>query len=428
MSLKKRFKVKKLDSTNLMILFLSFSNLIANALNIISGLFVARWLLPNELGTFSSFTIFTGYIILVQLGIPSAISRELPFYLGTNDKDHAYKLTAVSQFWQKLLSLGVLIIGIIISLVFLYLGDYLYASGIAVVSLMSWQALYVTKYLKILYRTNKDFNKLSWIKLINGVSAFATIILVWQFGFYGLCLRAVINILIDFVVTYYWRPIKVKAYWDKISFISLIKLGLPMYGVASVYGLWPLIQRTLILSMGGTTALGLFSIATMVEAGMKTVSGSLSSVMYPTMTTQWGKGLKLNQIMKKLKKPFGLSFILLAAVIPVGWWLLPFFIELLLPNYIEGIVAAQWMLLVGLLSLANVFSNVYNIVKDQKNRLICYLSGFTVWAVSVFGLKLVNGFTLEIFPQAMIPALIIMALLNFLYINKKWNLNHNIND
>jgi hypothetical protein len=132
--------------------------------------------------------------------------------------------------------------------------------------------------------------------------------------------------------------------------------------------------------------------------------------------------------MKKLKKPFGLSFILLAAVIPLGWWLLPVFIELLLPNYIEGIVAAQWMLIVGLLSLANVFSNVYNIVKDQKNRLICYLSGFTVWAVSVFGLKLVNGFTLEIFPQAMIPALIIMALLNFLYINKKWNLNHNIND
>jgi hypothetical protein len=146
------------------------------------------------------------------------------------------------------------------------------------------------------------------------------------------------------------------------------------------------------------------------------------------MTTQWGKGLKLNKIIKKLKKPFGLSFILLAAVIPLGWWLLPVFIELLLPNYIEGIVAAQWMLLVGLLSLTNVFSNVYNIVKDQKNRLICYLSGFTVWIVSVFGLKLVNGFKLEIFPQAMIPALIIMALLNFLYINKKWDFNNNIND
>lgn len=421
MKLRKRLKPKKLDSTNLMVLFLSFSNLIANALNIVSGLFVARWLLPSELGTFSSFTIFTGYIILVQLGIPSAMSRELPYYIGTNNKEKAYQLTSVSQYWQKLLSFSVLGLGIATSIVFLILENYIYAAGIFVVALMSWQGLYVTKYLKILYRTNKDFNKLSWIKLINGVSAFVTIVLVWKFGFYGLCLRAVVNILIDFIITYYWRPIKVKAYWDKLSFINLIRLGLPMYGVASVYGLWPLVQRTLILSMGGSTALGLFAIATMVEGGMKTVTSSLGSVMYPTMTTQWGKGLRLNQIMNKLKKPFGLSFILLAVSIPVGWWLLPYFIETLLPNYVGGIEAAQWMLIVGLLSLSNVFSNVYNIVKDQKNRLINYVSGFLIWLICVYILKFSKGFELEIFPQAMIPALIIMALINFIYIKKKWN-------
>lgn len=418
-----RLKVKKLDPTNLMVLFLSFSNLISNALNIISGLFVARWLLPNELGTFSSFTIFTGYIILVQLGIPSAISRELPYYIGTDDTEKAHQLTAVSQFWQKMLSFSVLGIGIVTSIIFLIFEDYISAAGIAVVSLLSWQGLYVTKYLKILYRTNKDFNKLSWIRLINGVSAFVTIVLVWKFGFYGLCLRAVVNILIDFTITYYWRPIKVKAYWHKTSFLSLMRLGLPMYGVASVYGLWPLVQRTLVLTMGGATALGLFTMAIMVEAAMKTVSSSLGSVMYPTMTTQWGKGLKLGKIMGKLKKPFVLSFILLAVAIPVGWWLLPMFVETLLPNYVAGIEAAQWMLIVGLLTLTNVFSNVYNIVKDQRNRLICYLSGFFVWLAFVYGLKFIYGFKLEIYPQAMIPALLTMSIINFIYIKNKWQLN-----
>ena len=416
-------KIKK-GSTNAMILFLSSSSIISNALNIISGLFVAKWLLPEELGSFNTFTIFTGYIILIQAGIPSALSRELPYYLGSGEKEMALRYTSVSQYWQKTLANVCLLIGFLISGFFLWEGNYQYAAGSIVVGFLVWQGLYVTKYLKILYRTNKDFNKLSWINLINAGVAFSGIFFVYLYGFYGLCIRAVLGVVVDFVITYRWRPIKVKAEWNKSSFMDLMKLGLPMFGVASIYGLWPLLQRTLVLTLGGTRSLGLFALAIMVQTSMNTVSASLSSVMYPTMTTAWGKGEKLKTIFMELLKPFGVAFIVFLLLIPVGWWLLPIFVREFLPNYLGGVPAGQWMLIVGLFSLTNVFSNVYNIVKDQRKRFLNYISGVISWAITVYLLYFFQGFSLDIYPKGMVAAFVVMGIINFFYIKKRLHFNH----
>src|SRR5690554_4139486 len=130
-------KLKK-NSTNSMIAFLSFSNLINNALSIVSGLLVAKWLLPSELGSFNSFTLITGYVILIQMGIPSGLSRELPFYLGKNDKKEAYNYAAVAQFWQKNLALGVVIITTLIALYFLLSENYKYAAGVFIIGVTAW--------------------------------------------------------------------------------------------------------------------------------------------------------------------------------------------------------------------------------------------------------------------------------------------------
>jgi O-antigen/teichoic acid export membrane protein len=75
-----------------MILFLSFSNIIGNALNIAAGLFTAKWLLPEQLGLFNGFSVITSYIILAQLGIPSGLGRELSFYIGKGDTAKAKAL------------------------------------------------------------------------------------------------------------------------------------------------------------------------------------------------------------------------------------------------------------------------------------------------------------------------------------------------
>ena len=399
-----------------MIAFLGASNLISSALTIFAGLFVAKWIVPEELGEFSSYTIISGYIVLIQLGIPSALSRELPFYLGKADKAKAYNYAATAQFWLKYLGLGILAIALFISLLLTAQSNYRLAAGTLVIGLSVWQTLYVTKYLRMLYRTNQDFNKISWIKIVVALTSFASIGLVYLFDFYGLCIRLFLVVLVDFIITYLWRPIRVQAKFSRAPFKELMKVGLPMYGVANIYGLWPLVQRTLIVSLGGSKALGLFAIVYMVQGTLQTVSSSVSNVLYPNMTSQWGEGANVKEIVRQLVRPLLFISVVFILILPIGWNLLPWFINSFLPNYSESITAAQYMLLVGFLGIFMVLSNIYNVVQKQRQRLIMYLSGIFGWLLTIFVLYSHYGFRLFIFPMGIISAYIIMIGITLFHI------------
>jgi hypothetical protein len=140
------------------------------------------------------------------------------------------------------------------------------------------------------------------------------------------------------------------------------------------------------------------------------------------MTTKWGEGANIGTIIKLTLKPFILGLSLFSVALPFGWWILPYFIYHFLPNYSESIEASQWMLFAGLFSLFGVFSNLYNVTKDQINRLKLYISGVLAWAITVLLLFSTEGFDLVIFPQGMIMGYIVMAVINFYHIKKNWNL------
>ncbi len=409
-AISKRFK--NWNSTNLMILFMSFSNIIGNVLTIASGLLIARWLLPADLGLFNSFSVITSYIILAQLGIPSGLTRELPLYYGKGETDTAHQYAAVAQYWGLILGLSAMGLASIVSLYFAVTGQYIYAAGAFTVGITSLQTFYVTKYLDVLYRTNRDFNYLSRIKLITSVTSFAAVIFVWWFGFYGLCIRAGVLALVDFYFTWRWKPFHVKPFWDKQRYRELSRIGLPMYSIANIYGLWPTIQRTWVLALGGAHSLGLFALAIIIENAMKTITSSINSVIYPTMIAQWSKGASVGDLLRLTAKPIAIAIGFFAVAVPLGWWLLPAVVSLFLPNYTEGVYAAQWMLLVGFAELFIVFASIYNVVRKQRDRLFSYLTGILCWALTVYFLYRTTGFSIDIFPKGMLVGFLAMLFIN----------------
>jgi O-antigen/teichoic acid export membrane protein len=410
--------LKNTSSTNVMILFLSFSNIIGNTLNIAAGLFTAKWLLPEQLGLFNGFSVITSYIILAQLGIPSGLGRELSFYIGKGDTAKAKDYAAVAQYWGLMLGIIAFAGSAVIALYFLIMGMYEYAAGTLVIGITAFQTFYVTKYLDVLYRTNKDFNSLSKIKLIVSFVTFASIILVWKFGFYGLCIRAGVLAAVDFYFTWRWKPFHVRPFWKKELFGDLSKVGLPMYMISRLYGLWPSLQRSLILLLGGTKFLGLFALAIIVESAMKALTSSISSVVYPTMVTQWGKGASIGELTAVIRKPVLIATGIFLLAVPVGWYLLPIVVKAILPNYTTGIPAAQWMLVVGLVEVSVVFANIYNVIRRQGDRLLYFLSGVLSWALTVFVLYQWKGFSMPIFPQSMIVAFAVMFGINLYHLRK----------
>lgn len=392
------------------------ASLVNSLIAIVSGLLVASWLLPERLGLFNAFSIFTSYIILAQIGIPSGLSRQLAFYFGQKKESLAESIASTARYFTAILSGGSLIICGLVSIYFFSIQNIEFAAGAIVIGITTAQSLYVSKYLKVLYRANNHFTKLAHITFINAGINLISIFLVYKFLFYGLCLRAILIALVDWYFSEKWKPLDVPMEWKKSNFKELLKTGLPMFSVSSIYGLWPTFQRTIVLSILGTKGLGLFALAIVVQNMLNTVNSTISTVSFPKMSHALGEGKNVREI---LKIPFKLSFFALGIytlVLIVGWPLLPVIVKYALPNYVMGIEAAQWMLLVAFVSSFAVFSNIYMVIKTNHHRLISYSVGILVWLGYLFTEDINEMCDLVVFSKALLAGMIAIALVDGLFL------------
>lgn len=394
--------LKNANSSSGMIAFMSFSGILSNVLAMVSGLVVAKWLLPKELGEFNFFSVITSYVILSQMGIPSGLLRELPYLVGKGKIEEAKLRAAVTQYWELILSISCLSISVLFSFLYIYQHDYKTAAGVFVIGVTTFQILYGTRYLKELYRSNSDFNKISVIELITALTSFVSIFFVWKFGFYGLCIRAILAALMDLFFAWKWRPILVKPKWDKPIFIELFKVGFPQFWISNVYSLWPVLQRTIVFSLGGFNALGLFSLVMVVDSTMSIFANNISNVFFPKMAIKWGEFHSFKKIIFLPLKPVLGVFILNLIIAIVGCFIVPTIIQNFLPNYSGAINAILIMLFVGSVKVFGVFSNSYMILKRNFDRLVSYSIGISIWALCILYFYNIDGFSLAMFPKALL--------------------------
>lgn len=413
--MKKLFS-KLYSPTGKTVSLLALSSLVGSVTAIISGLLVASWLLPERLGLFNAFSIFTSYIILAQIGIPSGLSRQFTFYSGQKNEVLAESLASTARFFSVILSAASLFLCGIASIYFFVIGNQDFAAGAIVIGITAAQTLYITKYIKVLYRSNNHFTKLAYIKFINTGVNLISILLVYKFLFYGLCLRAIIIALVDWYFSEKWKPLDVPMRWDKNHFKELLKIGLPIFSVASIFGLWPTFQRTIVLSLLGTKGLGLFALAIVVQNMLNTVNSTISTVSFPKMSHALGEGKKIKNI---LKIPLKLSFVALGIytlILLVGWPLLPIVVKFALPKYILGVEAAQWMLLVAFVSSFAVFSNIYMVIKTNHHRLISYSLGMLVWLGFLLAHDISDITDLVIFSKALFAGMIAITIVDGIFL------------
>lgn len=406
----RQFFTKKVSSGNKTIALVTVSNLVSNVVAIVSGLIIARWMLPEELGLFNALSIFSSYIILIQLGIPSGFSRELPFYFGQGKEEYAHNLAATAKYFMVVLSIGILLLCLIPAVYFLFTCDYDYSLGAIVIGITSAQTFYSTKYLKLLYRADNHFNQLANITLINTLVNLLSIVLVYYFLFYGLCLRAILLVLVDWYFTEKWKPIQVNAKFNWDHFKELSRVGIPIYFVANIYGLWPTFQRTMVLSMLGTKGLGIYALANIVQNMLSTFNSAISSISFPKMSMAYGQGKTRKQVLKMPFKLVIVSILIYSVTLLIGWPLLPKVVAVVLPNYMEGVAASQWMFVVALVSSLSVFSNIYMVFKKNHHRLISYSFGMLVWFLFIISHSITSVADLVVFSKALLLGYIAVNL------------------
>lgn len=405
-----------------MIFFLGSAQMISNVIRIISGLIIARLILPEILGLFNGFGIIIGYLPILQLGIMNGLNRELPFLFGKGENERAKQFASVAQFWELLIGFISFSILFALSIVKLFQGNHLHFFGYLTYAFVAFHYFYSTNYLQILYRTNRDFNKLSVISLIVSSSSLLLIVFVWKWGFYGLGTRLLLTYAIELILLYKFRPLKVKPFFDKSIFKELLKVGIPIFIVGYIFSLWGVLQNTIVFKFGGAQQFGYFSLAIMVEGSLAILIGAVNQVVYPKLSFEYGKGTLYNKLIKIILKPVAIVFLILVPSVIIMWYALPYFVTWLLPQYVEGIYAAQWTLITLLVSIFGAFNLIFNVVKKQKDYLITIIVGILSFVFVLYILYINKGFDLVIFPQAMLIGKLVQIISAFFFIRRYRNI------
>lgn len=410
-----KFKVSQFGEV--LIRFAS-SQMVSNGLRLLSGFLIVSILDPTQYGLYSGIGIYLGYIIFGQGGIINGLSRELPYELGRGNDELAEKMASSVLILTLLISFITSLIFFSVSINCIINGDYL--KGIILLSyvLIGFLHLSNKQFLPTLYRTNKDFNLLAKQRIRVGLGNLLTVALVFFFHIYGLLIRGVLLAIYEFYLLFKNKPYKLNYAYNINHYKVLFKSGFPIFLIGQINPLWSTILNNIIFSMGGAAHYGLYALSNIIQSAIGTIPDSFSGVIYPRMSVMLGEGKTISMIIQKNLKPLFFQFGLMLIIAIITSLLLPFIIPYLLPKYINGINAAQWMCFVPVVLSFGALNNIYNVVKKQKWYFISLLIGAVLGSVFVLIRIKQNGFYLEVFPQGLILGKLLQQTLSLLFIRK----------
>ena len=348
---------------------------------------MARAVAPASLGLFNGLGLALGYLPFLQLGVLNGLNRELPFFVGQGKLDRVRQLAAAAQAWALIAASVSAAALLSLSGWYALRGDWRLAAGWVANAVAAVVLFYGQAYLQVTFRTRGDFAKLSIINVIYNAWGLLLVPLAWVLDFFGLCLRNVLVGLVNLALLWRWRPVKVRPAWHTASFWHLFKVGAPIFGVGQLYAWWTVLESTLVLKYEGTVGLGLYQPALLVGTAISLLSDAVTQITYPRMAEQFGRTGSLHDLLVMIRKPVLLLSLASVPVIGIVWVALPSLIQLVLPRYVEGIEAAQWLLLATFVRSLVPAVNVLVVVKRLDLYAVAIGLGIAAYVAAVIVLR-----------------------------------------
>lgn len=313
------------------------TNIVSTVLTAIGGLLVARFLWPEETGSFRAYTIPLTYLIFLHLGTWDGLWRQIPYYVGKEMPEKVDAFASAAGAFNLLVSV-VVSFGFVCCAAYSLIHHDLYGVfGWLSQALFSWGIFY-GNYLTSTYRTLHHFVTLSRIQMTQSVLNFGMVFLLPFLRFYGLCARAAFP---SFLAVWFYhrnRPLKVRYRFNVKALSELLKIGLPFSFWGNLYtSVWTATEGALVLSLSGVSALGLFSIAAVMRGAVNSLPDSIWQVLSPRVVTAFARdGSVRNANARIVWVTAGLTGCMVALAI-VGSFLLDIFVPYAIPKYIAGI-------------------------------------------------------------------------------------------
>ena len=319
------------------VLALLGSSVSSSVLSAIGGLLVARFLGPEETGSYRAYTIPLTYLMFFHMGTFDGLWRQIPYYVGKEMPGEVDRLASAAGAFN-------LFVSVVSSCIFVCCATYsllrhdLYGFfGWLSQAFFCWEVFY-GGYLTSTYRTLHHFVTLARIQVAQTILTFGMIFLLPFLRFYGLCARVAFPSFLAVWLYQRYRPLKVTYRFNIKSLWELIKIGLPYSVWGTLYSsAWFATESALVLYLDGVTALGLFSVAYAVRGAVNSLPMAIWQVLTPRVVTTLARdGSVRNANARIMWVTAGLTgFMILLAC--AGSYLLNILVPHFIPKYVAGI-------------------------------------------------------------------------------------------
>lgn len=351
---------------------------------------IARFISPNDLGIWTSINLFVTYSMFLQAGLINGLNLELPHAYGRGDDSEATQMAGNVQTFTILSSIVIFTIGVLSFFLYPFGNDKLKYGTLAITLFIVLS--YYQNYLISTFRSKNSFIKLSIIQVCDAFVNLLTLLLVVYFSYYGMVIKSVIVLFIYVLLLHYFRPIRVGIAIEKKTFVKLLKVGLPIFGLYYFESICGTADKLFLLKYAGLTDVGLYSFGFYSFTTFSLISASIASYIYPRMSFNYGKNGDKIALWNYVKK---ITIILAAVQVPIAFFcffLIPIVITSYFSNYILSITVMKILLFAGVIKGCTIGVNALWSMKSWRYMITYQVSAAILLVVFPFiGIQLMSN-------------------------------------
>lgn len=339
------------------------SNMISLVITMISGLLAARLAGPDRMGYIVLVSLSTVYSPFLLLASVNGLRRQFPLLMSQGRTGEVIQATGATWAWARLT--GLLLLGGMVAFAgwkSAVSGERMLAEALLAYAIIA-SLKNLDRVLMATYRTGPDFMRLARIKLVVTAVSGASIGLLLIDPWYGLLARGVLVEVVNYSLLRYFIPVKLRPKIDFRQLLAMIKIGVPLFIIGQLYAVLSSMDRTSIAFFIDPEKMGLYAPALQVIIPLSVLTQSITRILYARSCIIYGKTNNSRSLARFTLFPQIILAFTLIPVLGLGLWLVGPFIRAFLPEYVEGITVARWILVAGYFRAISTGALVHTVVR-----------------------------------------------------------------
>lgn len=343
--------------------------ILTQIITLVAGILTRRFLGPTQAGVWALLQIILVYAGYALLGVTQSVSREIPFYQGKGDHAKAEEIKNLVYSFSTLVS-WIISFGCVIYALLMrtrLLPELFF--GLIFISVLIMLQRLSNLYVSFL-RGYKLFSLAAKQMFFSAIANAAFVVfLSYRYKVYGFMIAMCLSFLFNIFFIKIHHSFHFKWYFDIKKIAGLIQYGLPLVAVSLMSSFFITIDKLMIAKIVGIDQLGLYSVALLAYTFLNNLPNSIGIVLIPHFHQKFGETEKAESLRAYLEKSTQVFETIMPLLIGMGWFLIPYFARLMLPDF-SGSIPPMKYLITSVFWIALTDTYGYFLVVIRKQILL----------------------------------------------------------